>query len=758
MDRLFALLFKFRPSLFAEGRLALRPPVPEAVLLGAALVVAVVVLVAYGRASGKATRRDRIVLAGLRLAVLALIGLALLRPMLLLSSVVPQRNYVAILIDDSRSMRIADAGGDPRGARAAAAFTDASSPVVQALRRKFQIRYFRFSDRAARFEPGSPLTFSGGATRVAPALDAARAELGSLPLSGVVLVTDGADNGESGLTESLLSLKAAGVPVFTVGVGADRFARDVELGRVSVPRTTLKGSSLVVDLIVTQTGLAGRKVPLRVEDGGRVVAEQEVELPRDGEPATVRVAFTLDEPGARRLTFRIPVQDGELIRENNEQEAVVVVRDGREKVLYFEGEPRWEMKFLRRAVAQDSGLQLVTLQRTARNKFLRLDVDSAGELPGGFPRTREELYRYRALILGSVEASYFTHDQLQMIQDFVSQRGGSLLVLGGRSSLAEGGWAGTPVADALPLQLDPRWARDTTWIEDVRVVPTRAGLAHPALRIAPDSVDATKHWSALPALTTVNHVGAAKPGATVLLDGQGKSGTRPVLAWQHYGRGLVLALPVQDTWLWQMDATVPLEDRTHELLWRQLLRWMVSDVPDRVLVSVPDHAAPGEAVPISAVVGDERFLRVNDGRVNADVTTPTGSTVTVPLDWTLDRDGEYRGAFTPAERGVYQVRVRAQRDTGAAATASGFLEVADSRAEFFGAQRRQTLLRRIAQETGGRYYDGDAASGLPDDLAYAGRGVTVPEERDLWDMPALLLTVVLLLAAEWTYRRMRGLA
>src|SRR5690606_18526842 len=134
------------------------------------------------------------------------------------------------------------------------------------------------------------------------------------------------------------------------------------------------------------------------------------ELPADGAAATVRVSFTAADPGARRYTFRITPQPGERVLENNERNVLVEVRDGKEKILYFEGEPRFEVKFLRRAVADDPQLQLVVLQRTAENRFLRLDVDSAAELESGFPRSREELFSYDALVIGSVEASYFTSD------------------------------------------------------------------------------------------------------------------------------------------------------------------------------------------------------------------------------------------------------------------------------------------------------------------------------------------------------------
>ncbi len=215
---------------------------------------------------------------------------------------------------------------------------------------------------------------------------------------------------------------------------------------------------------------------------GRPIASQDVTLPADGEPATARVRFTLADAGPRVLHFRIPVLDGEQVAKNNEREALVTVVDRREKILYIEGQPRPEMKFLRQAVADDKNLQIVTLQRSADRKFLRLDIDAADDLAGGFPKTREELYAYRGIIVGSIEASAFTQDQLQMMADFVSLRGGGLLALGGRRSFTEGGYAGTPLAEALPVQLDAAKAADD-FLQTLTVLPTRLGQTHVATQV-----------------------------------------------------------------------------------------------------------------------------------------------------------------------------------------------------------------------------------------------------------------------------------
>src|SRR6185369_16556688 len=202
-------------------------------------------------------------------------------------------------------------------------------------------------------------------------------------------------------------------------------------------------------------GYAGETVSLDVENDGRIVGSQELKLPMDGEPAAVRVRFTAADAGARVFTFRIAPRPGELVTQNNAREALIDVSDRKEKILYYEGEPRPEMKFINRAIADDKNLEVATLQRTADNKYMRVGVDNSEQLAAGFPRTREELFAYRGLILGSIEAGAFTGDQLRMISEFVERRGGGLLMLGGPRSFAEGGYAGTSVAEALPLVLDP---------------------------------------------------------------------------------------------------------------------------------------------------------------------------------------------------------------------------------------------------------------------------------------------------------------
>src|ERR687896_1217871 len=323
------------------------------------------------------------------------------------------------------------------------------------------------------------------------------------------------------------------------------------------------------------------------------------------------------------------------------------------------------MPFVQRAVRPDSNLQLVVLQREAANTFGRFSVDSAGELPGGFPKTREELYRYKGVVIGSVEASFFTRDQLRMLADFVGERGGGLIMLGGRESFAGGGYVGTPLADVLPVTLETVEEETSDFIADLKVRLTPAGRAHAATQIAATDTANVTRWRTLPEITSVNQLGRLKPGAVALLTGAvaegGRGGagyTQPVLAYQQFGRGRALALAIQDSWLWQMHADIPIEDQTHETFWRQLLRWFLTDTPGRVAVSLSrDRVSPREAVTVRAEVGDEQFVRVNDAAVTALVKGPSGEEREIAMEWTVDRDGEYRATFTPEEPGLYSVHV-----------------------------------------------------------------------------------------------------
>lgn len=759
-ETLFELLFKYRPLVFRQGDFVLASPWSLLLISVVIVVGTAVTLLTYARARGKSTPVDRNILSALRLMALATVVFCLFRPVLVLSSIVPQQNFLGILIDNSRSMEIADRDNEPRHTFVDRSFESETSRLRAALADRFALRFFKFSSATERLTDLNELDYEGTRTDLGSALNRARDELSGVPLSGLVVVSDGADNSESVLTESLRGLSTDGIPVYTVGLGHEAFERDIQLSRVEMPRSVLQGTSLVIDVVIGQVGYSGTSIVVQAEDEGRLVSTEDVQLPANGEPATVRMRLTATETGPRIFRFSVPVQAGEMVTQNNVREVLIVVEDRREKILYFEGEPRFEVKFVRRAVADDENLQVVVLQRTADNKYLRLDVDDADTLVGGFPKTREELFQYRGLILGSIEARYFTPDQLRMIASFVNQRGGGFLMLGGRSAFAEGGYVGTPIADILPVVLgEPLLIDGNPAFTEITVSPTRAGQTHPVMQVDDTEEASAERWRNLPAVSSLNPIFETKPGATTLLTGTSESDERIVLAFQRYGAGKTLALPIQDSWMWQMHADVAPDDMTHELFWRRLLRWLVDGVPDQVVASVRrDHVEPGEPIELLTEVVDGTYLRMNNSQVIAEMTSPSGDFVEIPLDWTTERDGEYKGHITPTEEGLYRIRVEATNNDNLVGTDMAYFFASASDDEFFDSAMRAPLLRRIADETSGQFYTVDTVESLPEDIAYTGAGVTIVEELELWDMPILLLLLIVLVGSEWGYRRIRGLS
>src|SRR5207244_7753930 len=282
MDKLFRFLFKYPPLVFQQSDFSWGLSRPVLLIVAGLTAVAIAALFTYRGLATVDKTRDRIVLVGLPLVALAVLLFCLVRPTLVLKAAVPQQNFLGVLIDDSRSMAIADRDAQPRSAFVQQQLNGPGAKLLDALSQRFVVRFFRFSSSADRVPSAADLKFGGTSTRIGQALDRARDELAGLPLAGLVMVTDGADTSDAAIHESLASRKARSIPLFTVDLGQERFAKDIQVTRVETPRTALKGTALVVDVVLTQTGYAGTAVPLTVEDDGRIVSTQQITLPPDG--------------------------------------------------------------------------------------------------------------------------------------------------------------------------------------------------------------------------------------------------------------------------------------------------------------------------------------------------------------------------------------------------------------------------------------------------------------------------------------------
>jgi len=751
MDRVFEWLFKYPPVVFERGEFSFAAF--SSTSARAALVVALLgsAYVIVRRARQSLPRRMKLLLLGPRLGALALVLFCLLQPVVIVPSVVPHTATVAIVVDDSLSMRIPDVEGRSR-AEAVRALLATDGPFWRALAAKFAVRVFTLSGEAPAVQAATPRT------DLATGLERALASLQGEPVAAVILISDGAHNAKRDLSTVLPLFAARRIPLYALGVGQERIERDVELVRVNVPRRVLKGSSVKADLLLRCGRGLDRRVTVRVLEGERTLQAKPIECASETGTTAVALEFSPLETGGHRYAFVVDPQPREVIVENNRLEAIVEVRDEVARVLYIEGEPRWEYGKLRAAVADDEQLNLVSVVRTARGKFYRQGVESGEELVKGFPERPEELFRFKGVILGSVEAGFFTREQLEWMEAFVARRGGGLLMLGGRRSFSAGGYALTPLADVLPVEVRRERAEGADEVAVYAPKLTEAGREHPITRLKTDPVANERAWRTLPRVTVPEVFTRAKPGALVLLEGEKAShaGARPILLVFHrYGRGLGLAFTPSDSWRWQME--MESSDLSHETFWKQLLRYMVSFAEEPVTVRTDaDAYEVGDEAPLRVEVRDELFRPVSHALVEVNVSTPRGTTERVRVEPSPENEGEYVGALRVSEPGLYRLRVRAQQADRVLGEAEVQLAVREPDREYRGAGQNVELLKWLARETGGEYHPIADARALVPELEYSAGAHSVRVTKELWDMPIIFLLLVALLSFEWALRRRLG--
>ncbi len=741
-----------------------------AALIAIGLVAAVWLL--YGKTTRALSAPWKISLVALRSAVLLLLFVCLMRPVVTTEQVVPQESYLAVLVDDSQSMSIPDMDGGLTRAGAVSDLLFEADGLLDSLSDTYQIRTFRFDKATQRVTDDSGLSTAGTASSIDQALAYVDQQLSGLALGGVLLLSDGADNEGIDPVARAQSFGARQIPIFTVGAGQEHIPRDVGIVDVAAARTVLEGSVFTVEVALSNEGYAGREVALTVHDGDAVVSTERVVLGPDSSTRRFSIELTPERQEAIVYRLEVEAQEDEIVQQNN-QYSFLVDNTARPPldILYVDGHPRNEYKFIRRAIEDDSTLRLATYLQTGPGKFYRQGIKTPLELSSGFPERMDELYQYEAIILGDIDKDFFTDGQLTMLQDFVAERGGGLLVAGMLDDL----FVDTVLADILPVTLVtsnllPQTLRGGitrgTHPTGELFVPrlTSAGEYSELLRLSGDDAENARLWSELPPLQGVYVTGRAKPGATVLMEHPllaYQNQRLPVIATQRYGSGRSMSLTSASTWRWQM--MMPASDQSHERLWRQMLRWLAVSALERVTVEFDrEFYHVGDQVNVTATVRDINYLPDNNASVWMHLSDPDGGVIDNAMEWDLDRDGVYRSSFEVQTEGVFSLLVDVASAAGEADRSdtekTAAFVVTPSLREFSSAGRDTALLERIAAASGGRYYSLGQTSTLATDISYTPSAYSREIQEDLWDTPFLLILLVLLLCADWMARRLRGLS
>jgi uncharacterized membrane protein len=759
---MFQLLFKYPSLVFTKGRFLLLGTGP-AWLLPVLIVAAagwLALLIRWKQRTATVELRTWRAWAiwGMQSVMVALVLLLLWQPAMIVSELNSQQNVIAVVVDDSRSMSIADSGGKTREAAAIAALNNG---VLAGLQKRFQTRIYRLGSKLTSVDGLEEIAPVDAATRIGVSLKQLVDETTDLPVGAILLLSDGGQNaasdGGAGFSLDVLqALRNRRLPVHTVGFGEEEHARDVEMENVSMAASAAANARVSATLSLMQHGYAGEKTKLRVRDGDKVLSEREIALSPDGRIQTESLFFPIGTAGAKSLTFSIEPLAGEENLANNSVTRPIHVSDAKRRILYVEGEPRWEYKFIRRAEADDPTVQLVSMLRTSENKVYRQGISDPGELADGFPVRPEELFGYAGIIIGSVNADYFTPLQKELLREYADRRGGGILFLGGRSSLSDGGWAASSLNDLLPTLLpagNHNFHRNAATVE-----LTPEGVESPITQLVDDPGKNAQRWKKLTYLADYEDAGSPKPGATVLANLHVGRRKMPLLITQNYGHGRTAIMATGGTWRWQMSEA--LGDPSHDLFWQQLLRWLIADSPGPVAASMPERLLMDEGhVQLTAQVRDRQFQQEPNAHVTARIVGPDHVNALMDLTPSENTPGLYKLEWTAEKPGAYLAEIIAESVGGAPQELGRDVltfQRQDGIAENFHTEQNRRLLEQLASDTAGSYWKPSELKNLPRDISYSEAGISVRSTKELWDVPIVYLLLLGLPVTEWLLRRKWG--
>ena len=728
-------------------------PLPWWGLIAAAAGCAAVAWHAYRRAPLPA--RPRVALSVLRAAALGWLIVCLMRPV---AAARPGGGdaILPILIDVSRSMALADADGQPRIEHARQIAASILQPAIAPnLRREL----LAFGDRVSTAD-AAHLSATDTRTKIGDALSAVRERYRGQPIAGVILLSDGADNGARDLERAA----GDGPPVFAIGLGPLSSPRDREVLGVTTADAVLDGASVDVTATAVSHGYDRRPIELRLLENGKPIDVRSVTPAADGAPVSTVFTVSPKRDDATVYTVETPPSSDELVVENNARSALVPAARPPLRVLFVQGAPAFEHAFLRRAWAADPAMQIDSVIRKGKDErgsdtfYVQASAGRGESLLGGFPATRDALFAYDAIVLANVDADELTTAEADLIHDFVAQRGGGLLVLGARGFERQG-FRGTAIETVLPLDLADRGSGIAAVSNAApainRVSLTAAGEAHPIMQIGDSPDETAKRWASVPALAAVSPLGAPRPGSIVLAVTAGPGGLpRALVAVQRVGEGRTMVFTGEASWRWRM--MLPSSDRSYDRFWRQAVRWLGRSAPAPVQLTLPAASAAGD-VQIDVSARDSAFAAQPDATVDVRLVAPDGQIAAARAEGAEGMPGHYRATLSAPVDGVYRVVADAHRGSASLGSAAGSLLVGGVDPEFTDPRRDAAALSRIARASGGSVITPRELPAVLERLRASAPAVSRIQREDLWSKPWSFGVLAVLLSTEWLVRRRWGL-
>lgn len=781
----------------AAGGEALSPSLrferPFSQLVGLALVLLVLVLVFFiYRREGKITAASKILLGALRVG-------ALLLAILMLSEVVLSIErtgmpYFVVMIDDSASQAVGDPHLDPAVKKAADALVpprssddDAAVPrlayarefltrddgaFLRELLKENKLRLYALSaaarplavvenpdDLPAALDAVKSLEATGTQSRLGSGVKQVLSELRGVPPTAVLLFTDGQTTDGESLEAAAEPARRRGVPILAVGLGDPNPPRDIELAELQVDEVAFKDDYIPFRARLASRGFEGETLVVRLAEANpdgtlRELDSKTVVAPRDGEPLPVEILHQPERVGEIRYVVSVDPLERESSRDNNRLERIVNVKDERLNVLFVDGQPRFEYRYLKTYLERDNTVALNVVLLSSDPEYAEQDRSALAT----FPTSRDDLFKYDVVIVGDIDPKFLTPAQLESLVEFVTKRGGGVLFVAGEyfNPLS---FAGTPLEALLPIDLaEARNPAVASAIPPFRPRLTVEGRNSPVFRFAGDEPSSLRIWEALPELYWYFEAPNLKPAAVVLAEHPQPLGASraPLIAYHFVGAGKAMFHAIDETFHWRFRVG----DRYFGRFWIQELRFLARSkllgrkgaelATDRLRYQRNQPVQIRVSFPNPAVAAGLK-------QVNVSVETKGRPPRRLALDVVPGSPSLFEGALPQALEGEYTVKLLPPPVLEGDLPACVF-RVDPPAGERERIQMNEPELRRVAELTGGRFFTLADLAQLPEQLPPARK---VPLDTDppipLWNRWPTLALLVLLLGTEWVLRKRKQL-
>lgn len=740
----------------------------------------------------------------LKLLGITLLLFCVLEPLLSRKQPKKGANIFAVVADNSESLQVKDwESTETRGDSMREDLLEAEDKGwIKALKDDFKVHRFTFGDRLQRLNNFEGIRAGDRSSALKSTLEDIQQRYQDRPLAGVFLLTDGnfSDSAEA------LGQISKKTPLYPINVAAKSPERDTAVRQVIINQSAFEDAPITLSAEIDLYHVKGIKVEVAAFDAeGKKVASEFVTAETDSDRKGVSLQLKPDKKTrVARYTLKVAqgsVKDAnpggdaaeahEATLKNNLQYVAVTMPKGPYPVFYIAGRPNWEYKFLRRALSEDSDIQLASLIRIAKREarfqykgregetsnplfrgfgnkeaadydqpvLLASKPDEKFDLQAEFPKTDEQLFQFSAIIIDDVEAEFFTYEQQERLQAFVSRRGGGFIMLGGREGFRKGNYDKTPIGDMLPTYLDQRAQKPGAGEQPMKL--TREGVLQPWARLRKDLGSEEQRMSELPGFLSVNAVGAIKPGASLVAYFEGRDGNAvPALVTQSFGKGKTVALTIGDVWRWGFrNPDKPEQKEDMNKFWRQLTRWIVNDVPRRLALQAKvDNGRFPPSVDLVVRVNDAKYQPENNANLTLEITDAQGKTTPVSATLSANEPGLYTASYTAMSEGFYEakavVRDASKKILDEAIAGWG---VNPSLTEFQSLAGNQAVLDKLASATGGNSVKQEDLAKFVGELSKKPLPVMEAKTSPLWQNPIFLLLALACFVGEWAIKRIKGL-